>query len=190
VAAASALRQAVESSPANADRTITLAKCYYEIGDHEASKTYLREAAVMIGDNAEKVEEIAKVCFDYDFLDEAEDILNKIYDTKERELKVFNQFGLMAREKGELEKSRTYYNAALQISPTSSVINYNCAILFVEMKEYPLAIAHLKRSLLHHPEFSPSQDLLDKLNAFMASNDAPDHSLLLKPIDIAQEHQQ
>lgn len=184
-AAAKALRQAVDASPANMDRTITLARCYHEIGDHEACKMYLREAALIVEGDIGKVEEIARIFFDYDFLKEAEAVLNKVYDKGARESKVFNQFGLMAKEKGEYEKSRAYYNAALQISPTSNVINYNCAILFIEMKEYHLAIAHLKRALLHHSEFKPGQDLLDKLNAFMASNTA-DLKLELKPINVTQ----
>lgn len=141
----------------------------FEIGDIVGSKKYLTEAALMVGDDIDRIEAIAKLCFEFNFLDEAERILKKVYDEGIRELKVFNQFGLMSKEKKEYEKARSYYNAALQISPNSDVVNYNCAVLFVEMKEYKLAMAHLKRAILHHSEFQAGLELLERLEEFINS---------------------
>ena len=102
-----------------------------------------------------------------------------------KELKVFNQFGLMSKEKKQYEKARKYYNASLQISPNSDVVNYNCAVLFIEMKEYHLAIAHLKRAMLHHSEFKEGQNLLDRVKEFIASGNTG-HELTIDQIDPAK----
>ena len=94
----------------------------------------------------------------------------------------------VGKEKKEYEKARTYYNAALQISPNSDVVNYNCAVLFVEMKDYQPAIAHLKRALLHHSEFKAGQDLLNKIEEFIATGQKNDE-MGAEALEVSQENE-
>ena len=178
--AAEILKKAVKVSPANIDRSINLGKCCYQAGDVEGAKESLLNASRMAGNDTDSVEKIARICFDLDLVEDAEAILRKIYDPNVREFKVFNQFGLMSKEKGEFEKAKTYYFEALKISPHSDIVNYNCAVLSIKMKDYNAAKDHLKRSLLHHSEFRPSKELLEKLEKFIAG-DGKDLTKLIEP---------
>jgi len=164
--AAQILKKAVDVSPAQVDRSLMLAKCCREIGDIDGVKKYLSIASEMAKNDVVAIERIARIYFDLGQYEDAEAILRQGYDQSSRELKVFNQFGLMAKEKGEYEKSKKYYQEALKISPHNDVVNYNYAVLFIEMKEYQAAKAHIKRSLLNNPSFKEGNELLEKLEQF------------------------
>lgn len=168
VDAVKVLKKAIDASPANIDRSMTLGECCLQTGDLAGAREALN-TAVSVTDDEKTIEKIAKFFFDHDMLQEAEAVLSKVYDQSQRELKVFNQFGLMAKERGEFEKAKGYYFAALKVKPNSEVVNYNCAVLFISMKEYEVAKAHLNRVLLHHPEFTAGKQLLQKLDEFLTS---------------------
>lgn len=160
------LKKAVEVSPAQVERLIMLVKCCQKIGDLEGAKKYLSNASEIAQKDVAIIENIARIYFDLGLFEDAETILRKGYDQGSRELKVFNQFGLMAKEKGEYEKSKKYYQEALKLSPHNDIVNYNYAVLFIEMKEYQTAKAHIKRSLLNNPDFKEGKELLEKLEQF------------------------
>lgn len=169
--AAQVLKKAVEVSPAQVDRALILVKCCREVGDLEGVRKYLSIASEMAQNNVATIEKVARIYFDLGQYDEAETILRQGYDQSSRELKVFNQFGLMAKEKGEHEKSKKYYQEALKISPHNDIVNYNYAVLFIEMKEYQAAKAHIKRALLNNPDFKEGKELLDKLEHFFSQGE-------------------
>ncbi len=171
ISAVKVLKKAIDASPANIDRSMQLGECCLETGDIAGARKSL-SFAVTISENDEKtIEKIAKFYYDYDMLDEAKEVLGKAYDNELRELKVFNQFGLMAKERGEYEKAQKYYLAALQVKPQSEIVNYNCAVLHIAMKQYGVAIAHLNRALLHYPDFATGKQLLEKLEKFTQTED-------------------
>ncbi len=169
--AAQVLKRAVDVSPANVNRSLLLGDCCFKTGDLESLRKTLLDAAEIAGDNETVVEKIAKACYDYQLYTEAENVLHKIYDESVRGYKVFNQFGLMAKANGEYEKAKTYYNEALRIRPQSDVVNYNCAVLHIETKEYQTAKSYLKRALLHHADFQAGKELLEKLENFIAKEE-------------------
>ncbi len=168
--AADVLKKAVEVSPANQERSILLGECCYKIGDIVGAKQSLLDAAEMADGDEKAIEEIAQICFDHDLLEDAESILRMTYSQDVREQKVYNQFGLMAKEKGQYEKAKTYYNEALKISPNCDYVNYNIAVLYIELENFLVAKAHIKRALKHHPEFQAGHELMEKLEEYIEAD--------------------
>lgn len=65
---------------------------------------------------------------------------------------VFMLEGIFFQKNGDLNSARASYEAALDRNPNSAELNYNAALLYLDLEEYPRASDHAKRAYaLGHP---------------------------------------
>jgi len=77
---------------------------------------------------------------------------------------LLNQMGIVCRRRKEFDRAKLYYDRALQLAPGDESLNYNYAVLLVDMKDYQTARNYLKHVLRQNPDFENAVALLAMLD--------------------------
>jgi len=100
---------------------------------------------------------------------EAEAIMHRSMGGDMEDIALLNQMGIVCRHRREYERAQKYYKRALQIAPDDESLNYNYAVLLVDLKDYKGARSYLYHVLRQNPESENALALiitLDKREAY------------------------
>ena len=169
VNATTVLRQAIEISPNTPDRHVDLAVQLNSIGKTKAARDSLATALRLSRREEKLPQKYIEACLDCDMDAEAEAIMQRNMSSDMEDIVLLNQMGIVCRRRKEYDRARNYYERALKIAPDSDSINYNYAVLLVDLKDYQAARAYLNRVLRQNPNFENAISLLAKLEKRTAS---------------------
>lgn len=163
--AVAALQKGIELSPNNAERYVDLSLEHNRLGKGEAAKTALESALKLTKKASTLPHKFIEACLNCGLDAEAEEIMHKNLGAATEEIVTLNHMGIVCRKRGEHQRAKKYYERALKITPNNDLVNYNYAVLLVEMKEYAAARKSLDRILRQNPEFKNAWTLLGKMDS-------------------------
>ncbi|MBU3936644.1 MAG: tetratricopeptide repeat protein [Proteobacteria bacterium] len=163
------LKKAIDISPSTPDRHVDLAVQLNAMGNTEEAKSSLSTALKLSKKEANLPHKYVEACLDCGMDTEAETTMKRNMNRGTAEIVLLNQMGIVCRRRKEFDRARGYYERALQIAPTDESLNYNYAVLLVDLKEYEGAKGYLKRVLRQNPNFENAEILMDKLEKLDAS---------------------
>ncbi|MFA6283665.1 MAG: tetratricopeptide repeat protein [Desulfurivibrionaceae bacterium] len=95
---------------------------------------------------------------------EAEAIMQRSMGGDMEDIVLLNQMGIVCRRRKEHDRAKKYYRRALEIAPDDESLNYNYAVLLVDMKDYKTARSHLYHVLRQNPDSENALSLIMKLD--------------------------
>jgi len=162
--AVTALLKGIELSPNNPERYVDLSLEQHRMGKGEAAKTALTAGLKLAKKEPRLPQKFIEACLNCGLDAEAEEIMHKNLGAETEEIVTLNHMGIVCRHRKEYARAKAYYERALKISPSNDSVNYNYAVLLVEIKEYPAARKALDRILKQNPGFSNAWSLLGKMD--------------------------
>jgi CheY-like chemotaxis protein len=163
--AVAALQKGIELSPNNADRYVDISLEQNRMGKSEAAKEALAAGLKLSKKAGTLPHKFIEACLNCGLDTEAEEIMRKNLGAETEEIVTLNHMGIVCRRRKEYQRARNYYERALKITPNNDLVNYNYAVLLVEMKEYAGARKTLDRILRQNPEFNNAWTLLGKMDS-------------------------
>lgn len=158
------LRKAIEISPNTPDRHVDFALQLNAVGNKSAAKVSLAKALRLSRKKATLPQKYLETCLDFGMDKEAEAILQRNMSEDVEDIVLLNQMGIVCRRRKEYERARKYYRRALEIRPDDESLNYNYAVLLVDLKEYKAARSHLYHVLRENPDSENALSLIMKLD--------------------------
>lgn len=158
------LKRAIDISPSTPDRHVDLAVQLNAMGNTEEAKSCLSTALKLSKKEANLPHKYVEACLDCGMDTEAETTMKRNMSRGTAEIVLLNQMGIVCRRRKEYERAKGYYERALQIAPHDESLNYNYAVLLVDLKDHQTARGYLKHVLRQNPEFEKAVDLLAKLD--------------------------
>jgi tetratricopeptide (TPR) repeat protein len=140
-------------------------------GDVEEAKAALSTALKLSKKEANLPHRYVEACLDCGMDTEAEMTMKRNMSRGTAEIVLLNQMGIVCRRRKEFERAKGYYERALKIAPADESLNYNYAVLLVDLKDYHAARNYLDRVLRQNPSFEKAVELLDKLDKREADQD-------------------
>ena len=162
--AANALMMAIEVSPNNPDRHVDLSLQMNRLGDAEGASSALAAALKLTKREKKLPPKYIEACLNCGKDKQAEEIMHRNLGADTEEIVTLNHMGIVCRQRKEHQRAKGYYERALKISPSNDSVNYNYAVLLVEMKEYQAARGYLNRVLRQNPDFENATTLLAKMD--------------------------
>ena len=154
------LKEAIEVSPGNFQLFINLGTAHFNLGHHTEAKENLLKAGKLARSSKDNVRKVVDAMIMATLLDDADYLYGtRLQEEDDDTVKFWNRLGLKAKALGWFDKSKYFYMAALKIRPQNKVINYNMALLLVELKEYDGALAYIGKALRLHPQFKAGHEL-------------------------------
>ena len=98
---------------------------------------------------------------------EAEAVMQRSMGGME-DIALLNQMGIVCRRRKEFERAQKYYKRALEIAPDDETLNYNYAVLLVDLKDYQAARSYLYQVLRENPDSEKALALIIKLDKHAA----------------------
>lgn len=169
VKAMAVLKKAIDISPNTPDRHVDLAVQLNATGNAEEAKSCLSTALKLSKKEANLPHKYVEACLDCGMDTEAETTMKRNMSRGTAEIVLLNQMGIVCRRRKEYERAKGYYERALQIAPHDESLNYNYAVLLVDLKDYSTARGYLKHVLRQNPDFENAVVLLEKLDKNEAS---------------------
>ncbi|MEW6595532.1 MAG: response regulator [Thermodesulfobacteriota bacterium] len=163
--AVAALQKGIELSPNNAERYVDLSLEQNRMGKGEAAREALTAALKLARKESKLPQKFIEACLNCGLDAEAEAIMQKNLGAATEEIVTLNHMGIVCRRRKEYPRARNYYERALRISPSNDQVNYNYAVLLVEMQEYAAARKSLDRILRQNPDFAEAWTLLGKMDS-------------------------
>ena len=158
------LKKAIDISPSTPDRHVDLAVQLNAAGNTEEARASLGTALKLSKKEANLPHKYIEACLDCGMDTEAETTMKRNMNRGTAEIVLLNQMGIVCRRRKEFERAKGYYERALKIAPTDESLNYNYAVLLVDLKDYQGARNYLDRVLRQNPGFENAVDLLEKLD--------------------------
>jgi response regulator RpfG family c-di-GMP phosphodiesterase len=163
------LNKGIEISPNTADRHMDLAVELKAVGNTAGAKASLTRALRLSRKEAQLPQRYIEACLDLGMEKEAESIMQRNMSGDMEDIVLLNQMGIVCRRRKEYERARKYYRRALEIAPDDEFLNYNYAVLLVDLKEYKSARSHLYHVLRQNPDSENALSLIIKLDKREAS---------------------
>ncbi len=163
------LKKAIEVSPNTPDRHMDLAMQLNAVGNTAAAKDSLARALKLFKKKAKLPHKYIDACLDFGMDTEAEAIMQRSMGDDMGDIVLLNQMGIVCRRRKEHERAKKYYRRALEIAPDDESLNYNYAVLLVDMKDYQGARSHLYHVLRQNPDSENALSLIIKLDQREAS---------------------
>ena len=159
------LKKAIDISPGTPDRHVDLAVQLNAMGNAEEARSFLSTALKLSRKNENLPHKYVEACLDCGMDTEAETTMKRNMGRGTAEIVLLNQMGIVCRRRKEFDRAREYYERALQIAPNDESLNYNYAVLLVDLKDYQTARGYLNRVLRQNPESENAMSLILKLDA-------------------------
>ena len=164
VSALDVLNKAIEISPNTPDRHMDLAMQLNAVGNRSGAKASLTKALKLSKKKATLPPKYIEACLDFGMDKEAEAIMQRSMGGDMEDIVLLNQMGIVCRRRKEHERAKKYYKRALELAPDDESLNYNYAVLLVDMKEYKAARNHLYHVLRQNPDSENAMSLIMKLD--------------------------
>jgi len=158
------LKKAIEISPNTPDRHLELAVQFKAVGSAAEAKSSLVRALKLSRKNAMLPQKYIEACLDFGMDTEAETIMQRSMGDEVEDIVLLNQMGIVCRRRKEYDRARKYYERALKIAPEDETLNYNYAVLLIDLKEYKAARSYLYQILRQNPENEKALALIIKLD--------------------------
>ncbi len=158
------LKKAITISPNTPDRHLDLALQLHDAGKAEEAKTALAKALKLAKGMATLPPRYIETCLEFGMEREAMALMAQSMSTGADDIIFLNKMGIVCRRCQEFELAKKNYERALKIAPDDETLNYNYALLLVDMKEYQSARAHLYHILKHNPDAEKALALIIKLD--------------------------
>jgi len=159
------LNTAIEISPNTPDRHMDLALERKTVGDVAGAKASLAKALRLSRKEAQLPHRYIEACLDLGMDTEAEAIMHRSMGGGDKEdIVLLNQMGIVCRRRKEYERAKKYYLRALKIAPDDESLNYNYAVLLVDLKDYQTARGYLYQVLRKNPDFEKALSLIIELD--------------------------
>ncbi|MHB1015448.1 MAG: tetratricopeptide repeat protein [Desulfurivibrionaceae bacterium] len=158
------LKKAIEVSPNTPDRHMDLAMQLNAVGNTAAAKDSLASALKLFKKKAKLPHKYIEACLDFGMDTEAETIMQRSMGDDMGDIVLLNQMGIVCRRRKEYERARKYYKRALEIAPDDESLNYNYAVLLVDLKDYKAARSYLYHVLRQNPDSENALSLIMKLD--------------------------
>jgi tetratricopeptide (TPR) repeat protein len=159
-----ALRKAIEISPNTPDRHMDLALQLNAVGNRAEAKSSLTRALKLSRKKATLPPKYIEACLDFGMDTEAEAIMQRSMGDGMGDIVLLNQMGIVCRRRKEHERAKKYYKRALEIAPNDESLNYNYAVLLVDLKDYKAARNYLYQVLRQNPDSENALSLIMKLD--------------------------
>lgn len=147
VKALDVLRKAIEISPNTPDRHLDLAVQLKTVGNTAEAKASLARALKLSRKKATLPQKYIETCLDFGMDKEAEAIMQRSMGEDVEDIVLLNQMGIICRRRKEYERAEKYYKRALGIASDDETLNYNYAVLLVDLKENKTARSYLYQVL-------------------------------------------
>ena len=158
------LKKAIEISPNTPDRHMDIAMQFNAVGNTAEAKASLSKA-LRLSRNKEKLpQKYIEACLDFGMEKEAEAIMQRNMSDDVEDIVLLNQMGIVCRRRKEYERAKKYYRRALDLRPDDESLNYNYAVLLVDLKDYKAARSHLYHVLRQNPDSENALSLIIKLD--------------------------
>ena len=158
------LKKAIEISPNTPDRHMDLAMQLKVVGNTAEAKASLARALKLSRKKAKLPQKYIEACLDFGMDTEAEAIMQRSMGEDVEDIVLLNQMGIVCRRRKEHERAKKYYKRALEIAPDDETLNYNYAVLLVDLKDYKTARSYLYQVLRQNPESENALSLILKLD--------------------------
>ena len=158
------LNKAIEISPNTPDRHMDLAMQLNAVGNTGGAKASLARALKLSKKKAKLPQKYMEACLDFGMDAEAEAIMQRSMGGDMEDIVLLNQMGIVCRRRKEHDRAKKYYRRALEIAPDDESLNYNYAVLLVDMKDYKTARSHLYHVLRQNPDSENALSLIMKLD--------------------------
>ncbi|MHB1226968.1 MAG: tetratricopeptide repeat protein [Desulfurivibrionaceae bacterium] len=163
------LKKAIAISPNTPDRHLDLSGQFKAVGNTGEAKASLATALKLSKKTVKLPPRYIEACLDFGMDTEAEAIMHRSMGGDMEDIALLNQMGIVCRHRREYERAQKYYKRALQIAPDDESLNYNYAVLLVDLKDYKGARSYLYHVLRQNPESENALALiitLDKREAY------------------------
>jgi tetratricopeptide (TPR) repeat protein len=158
------LKKATEISPNTPDRHVDIALQFNAVGNKSEAKLSLAKALRLSKKMATLPHKYIEACLDFGMEKEAEAIMQRNMSDDVEDIVLLNQMGIVCRRRKEYERAKKYYRRALEIMPDDESLNYNYAVLLVDLKDYKAARSHLYHVLRQNPDSENALSLIIKLD--------------------------
>ena len=158
------LKKGIEISPNTPDRHMDLALQLRAVGNKSEAKASLTRALRLSRKQATLPQKYIEACLDFGMDKEAEAIMQRNMSDDVEDIVLLNQMGIICRRRKEFERAKKYYRRALEIRPDDESLNYNYAVLLVDLKDYKAARSHLYHVLRENPDSENALSLIIKLD--------------------------
>ena len=158
------LNKAIDISPNTPDRHMDLAMQLKAVGNIGGAKASLARALKLSRKKATLPQKYIEACLDFGMDKEAEAIMQRSMGDAVEDIVLLNQMGIVCRRRKEHERAQKYYKRALEIAPDDETLNYNYAVLLVDLKDYKAARSHLYHVLRQNPDSENALALIMKLD--------------------------
>lgn len=158
------LNKAIEISPNTPDRHMDLALQLHAVGNVGGAKASLSKALKLSRKKAKLPQKYIEACLDFGMDKEAEAIMQRSMGDDMDDIVLLNQMGILCRRRKEHDRARKYYKRALEIAPDDESLNYNYAVLLVDLKDYKTARSYLYHVLRQNPNSENAMSLIMKLD--------------------------
>ncbi|MFZ5774875.1 MAG: tetratricopeptide repeat protein [Thermodesulfobacteriota bacterium] len=158
------LQKGIEISPNTPDRHVDLSLHLSALGDLWGARSALTSALKLARKEERLPEKYIEACLDCGMETAAEEIMQRNMSSDMEDIVLLNQMGIVCRRRKEYDRAKNYYERAMKIDPSNESLNYNYAVLLVDMKDYQAARSYLNRVLRQNPDFANAVTLLAKID--------------------------
>lgn len=158
------LKKAIEISPNTPDRHMDLAGQLKAVGNTGEAKASLATALKLARKTVNLPHKYIEACLDLGMDKEAETVMQQSMGGAKEDIVLLNQMGIVCRRRKEYDRAKKYYTRALKIAPDDESLNYNYAVLLVDLKEYKNARNYLYHVLRQNPQSENALALIMKLD--------------------------
>lgn len=158
------LQKAITISPNTPARHMDLAVQLSALGNSVEAKSSLATALKLSKKETKLPDNYIEACLDCGMDAEAEVIMQRNMNSNMEDIILLNQMGIVCRRRKEFDRAKVYYDRALQLAPGDESLNYNYAVLLVDLKDYQAARNYLNHVLRQNPDFENAVSLLAMLD--------------------------
>lgn len=161
-------KKAIEISPNTPDRHLDIAMQLNAVGNTAEAKSCLARALKLSRKKGNLPHKYMEACLDLGMDKEAETIMQRSMRDDVEDIVFLNQMGIVCRRRKEYDRARKYYERALKIAPNDESLNYNFAVLLVDLKDYKTARSYLYNVLRENPDSENALALIIKVDKLQA----------------------
>ncbi len=173
-----AIRFATRISPRNRDRHQLMGKILLARGDTEGARNAFHLSVARSPSKGSQSAAVAELFFISGRADLAEEEYNAAIEAEPDNMRFYNRRGIVLRRQRKHKEAIDNYRLAQKLSPRDSVVCYNLARAYIDLKNFDQAAIALERAIALDPEFEEAITALERLEERKASGpgDSPEDS--------------
>ena len=158
------LKRAVEISPNTANRHMDLAMQFKAAGRTDEAKSAVSRALSLARKMNDLPPQYLEACMEFGMDKEAMELIQRGSIDELTDLVYLNRMGIYCRRCKALEQAKKYYKRALKLAPDDETLNYNFAVLLVDLDDLKTARQHLYHILERNPQSENAINLIVSLD--------------------------